>query len=102
MIETEADTRALFEQNDFARGVAVVGQSGELLGIFDQNFDNALDVNGRRTGLRIVNEDVDLFNLAVASVLIFDRNLSTEKKYTVRALEAGQRTTLLILEQITA
>lgn len=93
MIEELSDTRAMFDSGEFAE-LIYLGAGIEILGIFDQNFDDALDVNGRRTGIRCVNTDVTA--VAIGSTLTIK---SSDVTYTVRAKEQGARTTLLILEQ---
>jgi len=91
-IETVEDTRSFFDSGDFAE-VVYLGANLSILGIFDSNFDDSLDVNGQRIGLRCINIDVVGVSIG-ASITI----TSTAGIYTVRAKEVGQRTTLLILE----
>lgn len=100
MIETESDTRAMFDTGDFALSVKISGGPDSVIGIFDQNFDQTYEINGRRTGFRIYIADLVDLNISVGSVLIFNHNQTDESSYTVRAIERGARTALLILEQL--
>ncbi len=94
MLETLADTRSMFDSDEF--GIEIYDSAGVLyVGIKDHNFDQSLQVNGRRTGIRLVNEDAAL--IAVDSVIT---EKLTDTEYTIRAREQGARTTLFILEQI--
>ena len=94
MIETELDTRALLDENDFA-DVIYLGANVEIFGILDHNHDQSFDINGRRTGLRCISTDVS--GVSIGSTVLHKRSDTT---YTVRAKEKGARTTLLILEQV--
>lgn len=92
-VETLADLRAMMSETDFAIRVILADQS-EVIGVFDQNFDQALEINGRRTTLRVVNEDST--TVAVGQTLTLKE---AKTVYTVRAIEKGARTTVFILEQ---
>jgi len=94
MIETIEDTRSFFDSGEFAE-VVYLGANISILGIFDSNFDETIDITGRRVGLRCINSDVTGVNIG-ASITIN----RIDAMYTVRAKEVGARTTLLILEQI--
>lgn len=100
MIETDTDTRAFFDSDEFAFNVAIQNSNKCLVGIFDQNFDQSLSVNGRRTGLRIMNFDLIQMEISVNQILVFDADTKDEASYTIRAIERGRRTALLILEQL--
>lgn len=96
MIETLADTRSLFAGS----GVEVyLGAGNQVEAIFDQVFDESLEVAGRRTGVRLPTVDADLIAID-ATITVKDSYTDpiTETDYIVRAKETGQRTTLLILE----
>jgi len=99
MLESIEDTRAMFDENENAERAQINGSDNFIIGAFDQNFDNALDFNGRRTTFRVVNSDVTEYSIAVGTVLVLRENTDDEISYTVRALEPGARTTLLIFEQ---
>ena len=91
-IETLEDTRSMFDSGEFAE-VVYLGAGIDILGIFDSNFDESLDINGQRLGLRCINTDVT--GVSIGSSLTIK---STAGIYTVRAKEIGARTTLLVLE----
>ena len=93
MIETAIDTRAMIDRNDFA--VVVDLRTGVCFdGVLDHNHDLSMDINGRRTGVRLVNDDAD--QIPIGQVLDIG---DPPEAYTVRAKEQGARTTLLVLEQ---
>ena len=92
VIETLADTQSLFDKDDF--GIEVhIGSGRYVVGVFDQNFDASLEVNGRRTGLRL--ESSAALEVAINSTITL---VESDAAYYVRAKEPGARTTLLILE----
>lgn len=93
MIETELDTRAMIDKNEFA-DLIYLGANINIFGILDHNYDQSMDINGRTTVLRCYYEDVN--SVAIGSTL---KHVRTDTTYTVRAKENGARTTLLILEQ---
>lgn len=92
-IESLDDTRAMFDLDDFARRF-YIGGGCFIKGILDNNFDQSLDINGRRTGVRTISADVT--TLAVGTT-ITDVDLAID--YIVREKESGNRTTLLIVER---
>lgn len=94
-IETLADTRALFNGDDFAEQFNVVGNNDTLRGLFSQGFAQSYDINGRESILRCVNEDTA--DLAIGDQL--DR-AATADRYTLREIRQHQRTTELVLEQV--
>lgn len=91
VIETIEDTRAMFDSGEFAE-LVYLGANITILGIFDTNFDESLNVNGTRTGIRCINGDVGGVSIG-ASIKV------KGSYFTVRAKEQGARTTLLILER---
>lgn len=95
MLETETDLRSLFDVTATALSYRISGSATEFVGVKDSNYDDALDVNGRKTGLRVMS--IDITNLTVDAVLIEG---STGDQFTVRAMQPGARTTLLVLEPI--
>ena len=92
-LETLEDTRAMFDTGEFAKRF-YIGAGIYVDGILDNNFDQSLDTNGRRTGIRFVSADVE--TVAVGSNITDD---ITKSVYIVRERETGARTTLLILER---
>jgi hypothetical protein len=92
-IETLADLRSLLDPDEFAVKFDLAGVS-VIDGVLDNNFDQSLDINGRRTGLRCVS--VDVATLAIGTTIT---DVVAETDYIVRAKESGARTTLLILER---
>lgn len=94
MLETVADLRSMFDPEEIA-SVFDIGGGACINGVLDNNFDQSLDINGRRTGVRCVSLDVS--GLAVATTI---KDLSGGNSYIVREKESGARTTLLILERV--
>jgi hypothetical protein len=92
-METLDDTRAMFDVSEFARRF-YIGGGVFIGGVLDNNFDQELDVNGRRTGIRCVS--VDVATLAVGTTIT---DVDAAIDYIVREKESGARTTLLIMEQ---
>jgi hypothetical protein len=92
-IETLEDTRAMFDAKEFARRF-YIGGGVFIGGVLDNNFDQSLDTNGRRTGIRCVTQDV--VTLAIGTTIT---DVDAETDYIVREKEQGARTTLLIMEQ---
>ena len=93
-LETLDDTRAMIDTGEFARRF-YLGAGVYVDGVLDNNFDQSLDINGRRTGIRCVS--VDVATLAVGSNVV-DVNAATT--YILREKESGARTTLLIMERV--
>ena len=83
----------MFDANEFARRF-YIGGGVFVGGVIDNNFDQSLDINGRRTGIRCVSSDVS--TLAVGTTIT---DVEAETDYLVREKEQGARTTLLIVEQ---
>ena len=83
----------MFDSGEFAE-VVYLGANITILGIFDQNFDESLNVNGQRVGLRCINMDVT--GVSIGANITIER---TDGIYVVRAKEVGARSTLLILER---
>jgi hypothetical protein len=97
-LENLADTESLFD--DLATGVSVyLGSGNTVAAVFDQLFDDDLEVNGQRSALRVTRASADLVAIG-ATVTITDSytDPATETDYIVRAKEIGQRTALLVLE----
>ena len=93
MIETVDDLRAMLDVDEFAKRINI-GAGVLIDGVIDNNFDQSLDINGRRTGIRCVS--VDVSTLAIGTTIT---EVIANTDYIVRAKESGARTTLLILEQ---
>ena len=93
VMETADDLNALFDINEFGKRF-YIGSGEFVVGVLDNNFDQSIDINGRRTGLRCPSE-------AVADVLVGGQitDVDAAAAYTVREKESGERTTLLILER---
>ena len=92
-LETLEDTRAMIDTGEFARRF-YIGAGVYADGIMDNNFDQSLDTNGRRTGIRFVSAYVT--TAAVGSSIT---DVNAEIGYIIRERETGARTTLLILER---
>jgi len=90
VIETPTDLKSLVDEFDFGT-IVDLGSGVEVVGVFNRDFDQTLDVNGRRTTFRVVSADADLISI--------DQTITIGlADYIVRAKERGERTTVLILE----
>lgn len=93
VMETADDLRAMLDVQEFARWFNI-GAGVIVAGVIDNNFDQSLDVNGRRTGVRCITSDIS--DLAVGQTIT---DITLETNYIVREKETGARTTLVILER---
>jgi len=89
----------MIDPNDNAINVAIVGQAGEFAAVFTRRFESGLDINGRLTTLRITRQVfADRAPTTADQVIIF-KNTDDQETLNIRAIERGQRTVLLVLEQ---
>lgn len=92
-LETLADLRSMLDVDEFATAFNI-GSNTTIDGVLDNNFDQSLDINGRRTGIRCASADVSALAIGTTITAVV-----AKVDYIVREKESGQRTTLLILEQ---
>lgn len=89
--EVTADVERLFAGNDF-KVTATLADGCDVVGVFLYGFAESLDYNGRMPKFTAASADVS--DTAVADVITID-----EVEYTVRAIEQGDRVSVLFLEK---
>lgn len=99
-LETLADTRSLLADGNSV--TVYLGADNYADAVFDQVFDDGLEIGGKRSAVRLANVDADLVDID-AEIRVIDSYTDdpvSETDYYVREKQPGQRTTLLILEAV--
>lgn len=89
--EVSADVERLFAGSDF-KTTATLADGCDVVGVFLYGYAESLDYNGRLPKFTAASGDVS--DTSVADVITIDA-----VEYTVRAIEQGDRVTVLFLEK---